>query len=177
MRQKTFLLLEFFCCFIQLFAQRDTAYYNNKYKWEVGLNVTSVITNFVGNKSEDVLSPGSYQLYAKAIVNSNTGSDRVYADPGHGDGRFRIPSLRNIELTAPYMHDGRFQNLKEVVNHYNNKIEAHEKLDVKFRGSDGNSICLSLADNEVDGLVAFLKTLTDKSLVEDTTFSDPFPKE
>lgn len=70
MRQKIFLLFGFFCSFIPLFAQRDTAYYNNKYKWEVGLNVTSVITSFVGNKSEDVLSPGSYQLYAKAIVNS-----------------------------------------------------------------------------------------------------------
>jgi len=57
---------------------------------------------------------------------TNIGLDVVYEDQGFADGKFKIPSLRNIALTAPYMHDGRFETLTEVIQHYNTGIQPHE---------------------------------------------------
>ena len=105
---------------------------------------------------------------------ANIGLDLVYQDNGKGDGQFKIPSLRNIALTAPYMHDGRFNTLEEVVEHYNSGIQAHHNLDPKFIGPDGNPRRLGLNVMEKSALVAFLKTLTDEQLVQDVRFSDPF---
>ncbi len=105
---------------------------------------------------------------------ANIGLDVVYEDNGKEDGQFKIPSLRNIELTGPYMHDGRFSSLAEVVEHYNSGIEDHHNLDPKFRGEDGLPQHLGLSDFEKASLVSFLKTLTDVSFVTDEKFSDPF---
>lgn len=105
---------------------------------------------------------------------ANIGLDLVYRDNGKGDGQFKIASLRNIALTAPYMHDGRFNTLEEVVEHYNSGIQAHAKLDPKLIGPDGNPRRLGLDALEKSALVAFLKTLTDEQLVRDPRFSDPF---
>lgn len=107
---------------------------------------------------------------------ANIGLDINYRDNGKGDGQFKIPSLRNIALTAPYMHDGRFNTLEEVVEHYNSGVQPHRKLDSKFIGSDGNPKRLGLDIMEKQALVAFLKTLTDESLVQDVRFSDPFQR-
>lgn len=112
--------------------------------------------------------------YGQTLGTTNIGLDKVYADPGMGDGHFRIPSLRNIELTAPYMHDGRFNTLAEVVEHYNSGIQAHPKLDHKFRDVNGNPTRLNLTEVEKQALVAFLKTLTDKQMCSDVRYSDPF---
>ncbi|MFN8285443.1 MAG: cytochrome c peroxidase [Chitinophagales bacterium] len=121
---------------------------------------------------------------------SNIGLDMEYADAGIGalnnkpgqNGLFIIPSLRNVELTAPYMHDGRFQTLEEVIEHYNNGIQPNVNLDhVLVQGGDSSSVAvpvvpvklnLSAAD-KVD-LIAFLKTLTDHSITTDPKYSDPF---
>lgn len=107
---------------------------------------------------------------------ANIGLDLVYADNGKGEGQFKIPSLRNIALTAPYMHDGRFNTLEEVVEHYNSGIQAHRNLDEKFIGSDGNPLRLGLNEMEKQALVAFLKTLTDEDFIRDQRFSDPFSR-
>lgn len=105
---------------------------------------------------------------------ANIGLDLLYRDNGKGEGQFKIPSLRNIALTAPYMHDGRFNTLEEVVEHYNSGIQAHTNLDAKLTGPDGNPQRLNLNAMEKSALVAFLKTLTDERLVQDPRFSDPF---
>lgn len=71
------------------------------------------------------------------LNSANIGLDEVYTDNGMNSwtgesadiGVFKIPSLRNVELTAPYMHDGRFKTLEEVVNHYNSGIKSHPNLD------------------------------------------------
>ncbi len=112
--------------------------------------------------------------YSQTLGTTNIGLDRVYADQGMGDGHFRIPSLRNIELTAPYMHDGRFNKLEEVVEHYNSGIQAHPKLDHKFRDVNGNPTRLNLTEVEKQALVAFLKTLTDRQMCSDVRYSNPF---
>lgn len=104
---------------------------------------------------------------------TNIGLDLVYADNGSGNGNFKIPSLRNIALTAPYMHDGRFKNLDEVINHYVNGIKPHKNLDEKLRTVNGKKP-IDLDEVEKQALKAFLNTLTDEKMIKDPKFSDPF---
>lgn len=96
------------------------------------------------------------------------------ADQGAGRGRFKAASLRNIEQTAPYMHDGRFATLREVIDHYDSGVQAHVFLDNRLRGPNGQPRRLNLSENEKAALEAFLRTLTDESLALDERFSDPF---
>lgn len=105
---------------------------------------------------------------------TNIGLDLVYKDQGRNDGKFKIPSLRNIALTGPYMHDGRFQTLEEVVNHYSGGIKPHKDLDKKFKNKNGEVIHLNLDPIEKQALVAFLHTLTDYEMIKDPKYSDPF---
>lgn len=105
---------------------------------------------------------------------TNIGLDIVYKDNGLGNGKFKIPSLRNIELTGPYMHDGRFKTLEEVVNHYINGIKPHQHLDVKFTDGKGNVKPLNLNSIEKKAIIAFLKTLTDQEMTKDPKWSNPF---
>lgn len=105
----------------------------------------------------------------------NNGLDaNTNADQGAGQGRFKTASLRNIALTAPYMHDGRFATLRDVIEHYNTGIQDHPNLDPRLRGPDGQPVRMQLSDNEMDALVAFLRTVTDESMAVDARFSDPF---
>ncbi len=90
-------------------------------------------------------------------------------------GRFKVPSLRNIELTAPFMHDGRFETLEEVINHYNNGVRNHINLSPQLRqGPNGPPRVLNLNPNERAALAAFLRTLTDFEFINDERWSDPF---
>ena len=82
--------------------------------------------------------------------------------------RFKIPTLRNIQFTFPYMHDGRFKTLTEVIKHYNSL--GHDKSLPKELAEP-----MKLSDNDRVDLVAFLQTLTDKEFLFDKRFS--FPKE
>jgi cytochrome c peroxidase len=86
--------------------------------------------------------------------------------------RFKLPSLRNVELTAPYMHDGRFQTLEEVVEHYNTGVYYSGTLDESM---DHNLLPggLQLSAQDKADIVAFLKTLTDLKFVNDERFSEP----
>jgi len=81
-------------------------------------------------------------------------------------GKFRAPSLRNIELTAPYMHDGRFQTLEEVVEHYSSGGQGGENVSPLIRP-------LNLTKIEKRQLIAFLKTLTDRKFVEQAQQTSP----
>jgi cytochrome c peroxidase len=104
---------------------------------------------------------------------ANIGLDLVYKDNGKRDGQFKIPSLRNIALTAPYMHDGRFKTLMEVIEHYDNKVVPHHNLDGKLRAGT-QAKRLGLNPVEKQALVAFLMTLTDQQFVNDQRYSSPF---
>ena len=107
----------------------------------------------------------------------NNGLEATTVDAGVADGRFKVPSLRNIEVTAPYMRDGRFFTLEQVVEHYNSGVQAHPQLAPQLRAPGGGPVQprrLNLNQQEKDALVAFLKTLTDHTFLNDVRFSDPF---
>ncbi len=89
-------------------------------------------------------------------------------------GTFKVPSLKNIALTAPYMHDGRFRTLEEVVEHYNSGVQDHPNLGGALRDENGQPIRLNFTEQEKTDLVNFLKTLTDEEISRDVKFSDPF---
>lgn len=114
--------------------------------------------------SEPLFSDFSYQ---------NNGLDTVFADEGRGKitkeitdyGKFRVPSLRNVALTYPYMHDGRFWNLEDVLKHYSFGILEHsQNLSPLLKKG------LQLSPNEQSAIIAFLHTLTDFELLADKRF-------
>jgi cytochrome c peroxidase len=81
--------------------------------------------------------------------------------------KFKVPSLRNVQYSFPYMHDGRFKTLTQVIKHYNSIAD--------FSGlSSELAKPMNLQDNDRVDLVAFLKTLSDESFVRDRRFSDPY---
>ncbi|MBL9133604.1 MAG: cytochrome C peroxidase [Verrucomicrobiaceae bacterium] len=82
-------------------------------------------------------------------------------------GKFKVPSLRNVALTAPYMHDGRFSTLEEVVEHYSSGVRRGDTLDPNLAKHPETGIQLS-ATEKAD-LVAFLKTLTDETFTQTST--------
>lgn len=88
---------------------------------------------------------------------------------------FRVPSLRNVELTAPYMHDGRFRTLEAVLKHYVNNLKPNPNLDPLLRKQDG-SIGLSLSEKEQKQIIAFLKTLTDNEFISNKNLEEPLAK-
>ncbi len=90
------------------------------------------------------------------------------------NGHFKTPSLRNIEVTGPYMHDGRMETLEEVVEHYSTEVLPHPNLSAHMKDGNGDPRHLDLTPEESKALVAFLKTLTDYVLINDVKFSDPF---
>lgn len=89
-------------------------------------------------------------------------------------GQFKIPSLRNVELTGPYMHDGRFKTLEEVIEHYSRGIKNSPNLDNRLKGVDGRPLQMNMSAGEVKAIAAFLTTLTDYQMISDPRFSNPF---
>ena len=89
-------------------------------------------------------------------------------------GKFKVPSLRNIAVTQPYMHDGRFDDLNDVLNFYDGDIRSHAQLSDVLRGNNGDAIQINLNGGQRRDIVDFLETLTDQSFLTDPKFSDPF---
>lgn len=107
----------------------------------------------------------------------------MFKDKGRGqftkllndNGKFRAPSLRNIELTAPYMHDGRFKTLEEVLDHYASGGHYADNVDpfipqIKFMNPSNKP----MTAKQKRQIIAFLKTLTDSSFVNNPAFKSPF---
>ena len=112
----------------------------------------------------------------------NNGLDMSTTDRGFGavinntnlDATFKVGSLRNIGLTAPYMHDGRFATLEQVVEHYSTGVKDHPNLSPQLRLPNGQVRLGNFTPQEKTALVAFLKTLTDTNVTTDVKYSDPF---
>jgi cytochrome c peroxidase len=114
----------------------------------------------------------------------DNGLDRSPFDIGLGKitgkledvGKMKVPTLRNIVLTAPYMHDGRFGTLREVLDHYNEHIRHSPNLDPLIiqasNETDGES--LQLTEQEKEDIIFFLQMLTDSSFVQNPAFRSPF---
>ncbi len=133
---------------------------------------------------------------------TNNGLDRDFTkkDTGVGgqtlrfvdQGKFKVPSLRNIELTGPYMHDGRLATLEDVIDHYDHGVQPHPTLDRRLRGlaqrgppgrrgfgrfgrrGRGGQSGRNISASQKSALIAFMKTLTDHELQRDPKYSDPF---
>ena len=86
--------------------------------------------------------------------------------------KFKVPTLRNIELTPPYMHDGRFSSLEEVVGHYNEGLVSSSTIDPALENTRATGLLLTVQDKA--DLVAFLKTLTDTDMTSDPRYASPF---
>jgi cytochrome c peroxidase len=104
----------------------------------------------------------------------NNGLDETFTDSGrfritniNSDlGKFKVPSLRNIEFTKPYMHDGRFESLEQVLDHYHSGIKLSGTLDTSLK------VGIALSGSEKQHLISFLKTLSDKSFITDDRFKE-----
>lgn len=120
---------------------------------------------------------------AKPAVNiANNGLDEVYTDKGVGErtgvaefnGLFKVPFLRNVALTGPFMHDGRFETLREVIDHYSEGIANHPNLHPFLTNSSNNARRFNFTEVEKQALIDFLNTTTDETVLVEPRFSDPF---
>lgn len=84
--------------------------------------------------------------------------------------KFRVPSLRNVELTTPYMHDGRFYSLEAVLNFYSEGVEDNANLDPLLR--QNGTIGIPMTQQEKQDIISFLKTLTDTEFIQNPNFSE-----
>lgn len=126
----------------------------------------------------------SSRMTESTFDNANNGLDsELTGDLGVGGitgqpsdmGTFKVPTLRNISLTAPYMHDGRFQTLEQVVEHYNSGIQDHPNLSSALRtDSYGAPKRMNLTETDKQDLINFLYTLSDETMRTDVRFSNPF---
>ncbi|WP_420388092.1 cytochrome-c peroxidase [Roseivirga sp.] len=165
-------------------------------RFDVGLaavngNENADFPNFsqLENLGKDLFFSGRTQCsncHATATMSGdrarNNGLDAGFPDLGLGavtgnandNGKFKVNSLRNIALTAPYMHDGRFETLEEVIGFYDRGIQNNPNLDQRLRTNNGNVRRMNLNPQERQALVAFLRTLTDDNFISDVKFSNPF---
>lgn len=116
-------------------------------------------------------NPTTFSLAANSLDNGLDANETVI---------FKSPSLKNVGITGPYMHDGRFSSLAEVVEHYNSGIIDGPNLDNRLKAPAGGPggplqpLRLNLTQQEKDALVAFLQTLTDDKMIADVKFGNPF---
>lgn len=119
-------------------------------------------------------------LFTDEQFRNNGVQETPYADHGRmvvtadpmDDGKFKVPTLRNIMLTAPYMHDGRFATIEEVIDHYNDGGHPGSTVDAFMKFTDPD-LTLGLTPEKKAQLIAFLNALTDMDFVNDERFSDP----
>ncbi len=110
----------------------------------------------------------------------NNGMDSTFSDNGLSNitnnpndiGKFKTPTLRNIEFTAPYMHDGRFATLEEVIDFYSEGIVWSSTIDPLMKKVSQGGVHLN--EEEKNNLIAFIKTLTDTTFVVNSDYSNPF---
>jgi cytochrome c peroxidase len=128
---------------------------------------------FFGEKGDCFHCHGGFNFTDQSF--HNTGLDPVTTDPGRiavterplDDGKFKTPSLRNIALTAPYMHDGRFATLRQAIDHYNSGSQGHPNQDPLMRP-------LGLSEGDIGDLIAFLESLKDTAFANNPDFSNPW---
>jgi len=108
-------------------------------------------------------------------MKANNGLEILDGDYGipNSQGEFKVPSLRNLTLTYPYMHDGRFATIEEVVEHYSTGLKKTPSIH-PFLMENGEARKFNFSDDNKEDLIAFLKTFDDEDILTDERFSDPF---
>jgi len=147
-----------------------------------GFNLSGTV-NFVGKSIENAQfeNNGLYNIDGKGgYPADNTGLFEITKKP-EDMGKFKVPTLRNVELTAPYMHDGSIATLEKVIDHY--RAGGRTIKDGKYAGNGNLSPLRSdfvrgfiLTPEEKSDLIAFLKSLTDTEFVTNPRFADPWSK-
>ncbi|HEX5133507.1 MAG TPA: cytochrome c peroxidase [Candidatus Krumholzibacteria bacterium] len=120
------------------------------------------------------------EIFMATSTFHNTGLDSVVTDEGRSVvtgnpadiGKFKSATLRNVEVSPPYMHDGRFATLEEVIAHYNMGFHDSDDVDPLIRARLTRT---PMTQEEIDALIAFLHTLTDPDFLFNPALSDPFP--
>jgi cytochrome c peroxidase len=158
----------------------------------IGLMVSSNSRYDKFTRGEDTLSSAEtrgLKLFGSHCANCHTGQlftdnsyrniglkpDTLLNDKGRGaitgkaedNNKFKVPSLRNVEMTYPYMHDGRFKTLEQVMSHYAKGDFYTDNYDQSIKKAVGLSL------QEQKDIIAFLKTLTDYTFLHDRRFADP----
>ena len=159
-------LFRAFAQFLGTLVSADTRYDRGELDARETRGLAVFRARCAGCHAEPLLTDYSYR---------DNGLDRFPTDPGRAaisgraedHGRFRVPSLRNIALTAPYMHDGRLRTLEQVLDHYGGGMQASPNLDPTLRQG------LALGATDRDDLLAFLRALTDERFVRDARFQPP----
>lgn len=105
---------------------------------------------------------------ATELFPSDEGRYRMTNDPAD-KGKFRTPTLRNIALTPPYMHDGKFQTLEQVLIHYNSGGKTTDNKDILMRP-------LGLSEQDRSDIIEFLRSLTDRKFTSAASLQDPWKK-
>ena len=132
---------------------------------------------FMRNCASCHMKQGNEHFFVPTPANTGLRGDSPWADGGVGDvtlrvadlGSFKSPSLRNVEVTAPYGHDGRFATLDALIDHYSENAISDPNLGYVVPVGP-----LKFTASEKAALVAFLKTLTDRKFLNDPKFSNPF---
>ncbi len=125
-------------------------------------NALGTTGGFSNNGLDDIKDPGLYK-------DKGLGG---YTNLLKDNGKFKIPSLRNIAVTAPYMHDGRFETLEEVLDFYSEGVQHSANLDSKMGLAHQRTSPLTALEKKQ--IIAFLKTLTDSNLLSNPVFGNPF---
>ena len=113
-------------------------------------------------------------------MNNGLDTDADFTDIGREEvtglesdrAKFKVPSLRNVAVTPPYMHDGRFSTLEEVVAHYNSGIQSSSTVDPAILNTQSTGLLLTEQD-KID-LINFLKTFTDEVFLSNPAYDTPF---
>ncbi|OYW77426.1 MAG: cytochrome-c peroxidase [Verrucomicrobia bacterium 12-59-8] len=179
----------------QALAQFVRSIISTQTKYDLGVAATPQFSNFTAqeNQGRQIFNApggcsachGTDNFVPGGGPANNNGLEFPYVDTGIGGitgqqgdmGKFKVGSLRNIELTAPYMHDGRFATLEAVVDFYSTGVVDNPNLSppLRLNPQQGGGVRRpNFTTAEKAALVAFLKTLTDTSLPTATKFSDPF---
>jgi cytochrome c peroxidase len=108
------------------------------------------------------------------VSTTDLGAFEHYTDKPELRGAYKIPTLRNINLTGPYMHDARFKTLAQVIEFYNTGVQNHAQLSPLLKGTDGLPRKLNLSEADKLALLRFLFTLSDNSVFSDPRWLDPF---
>lgn len=148
---------------------------NSKYdqflKQEVQLTASELNGYAIFNSEKgDCFHCHGTEMFVDNLFHNNGLDSEPFSDLGLGaitnlamdNGKFKTPTLRNIEFTAPYMHDGRFATLEEVIDHYNSGGEYSSTVDPLMKKL---GVGLQLTNQEKEDLIAFLKTLSDPNFI------------